>query len=609
MVSKLSNSNFLGFDILPMSSMERNEGARVAVFILMSNGESTEHSSLTRHELIQIIKKRKIKYVGTDNPHEILSVKETINSFCKKLPYQTSLVHVNLAKNGNTIRLSSLVSQFKLKKAGKASAVETARFLVYLMKLGVGMILEPFENETMIEVGRPRRPGKGGWSENRYARQGEEIVARSTQEIKNSLQILNFTFDLISKKTKFGAKHSRFHVFLPKFRVIKILNKLSIYPAKIKIWSPTKKVLSFKPLSSSEMHHREQYFNHLQRIVVGIDPGITTGVAISNLKGKIIRVFSRKNLSKGAIVTEITNYGIPVLVCSDVNPAPNLVSKLAATYNAQTFSPEFQLKRDDKKNITKAAYTFKRIDTHERDALAAVLYALKKYEKAFRMIDSTEILSNLTSDLAKGLVIRGLSVKDAIDGASLLTNKEEVGEEFTPEKIDNLPQTLGRLRNLLTELATSEDIMSNLRAHSGRLEGKIESQSGTIKFLKRRLRNKEDSLLRRMLKDELIESKQTKIRFLELKLKKERIQNQLLRDQNRSFEKVIWYSVNQNMIPIKVLKTFSSEGIYQLRKTIGLEKDDILLILDPSGGGPQTSTPPMSGRSHSLHSSRSVAPL
>ena len=55
-------------------------------------------------------------------------------------------------------------------------------------------------------------------------------------------------------------------------------------------------------------------------LIVGIDPGITTGIAILDLYGNVVKVCSKRNMGKNEIIRTITNFGHPLIITSDVNP-------------------------------------------------------------------------------------------------------------------------------------------------------------------------------------------------------------------------------------------------------------------------------------------------
>jgi len=59
--------------------------------------------------------------------------------------------------------------------------------------------------------------------------------------------------------------------------------------------------------------------------IVGIDPGTTVGVAMLDLDGNTVDVFSAKNYSVSDTIRRIISRGKPLVVASDVTPTPSMV--------------------------------------------------------------------------------------------------------------------------------------------------------------------------------------------------------------------------------------------------------------------------------------------
>ena len=116
---------------------------------------------------------------------------------------------------------------------------------------------------------------------------------REANKIKNILDQNKFEYDEIINNTKYGAKNARYHVFERRNEVEKILSNSNFYPAKVNIWSPRKKLVTHKKLDASSFEG-ERSFSGIRRLIVGIDPGMTTGVAILNLSGRLVTSFFKE---------------------------------------------------------------------------------------------------------------------------------------------------------------------------------------------------------------------------------------------------------------------------------------------------------------------------
>lgn len=130
-------------------------------------------------------------------------------------------------------------------------------------------------------------------------------------------------------------------------------------------------------------------------MIIGIDPGITVGIAILDTKGKIIDITSKREAKRSEIVKHITKFGHPLIIASDVNPLPKMIVKLASSLGSKTFFPEVSLSNVEKTKIIKK-YIKKIKSSHQKDALAASLKAFRSYHELFLKIE--EILERMDEE-------------------------------------------------------------------------------------------------------------------------------------------------------------------------------------------------------------------
>jgi predicted RNase H-like nuclease (RuvC/YqgF family) len=81
-------------------------------------------------------------------------------------------------------------------------------------------------------------------------------------------------------------------------------------------------------------------------IIVGIDPGTTIGVAIIDLEGKTIEVFSSKNYSCSDVIERIIARGNPLIVASDVTPTPSTVKRISRIFSSPVHELDKSLATD-----------------------------------------------------------------------------------------------------------------------------------------------------------------------------------------------------------------------------------------------------------------------
>jgi uncharacterized protein len=580
----INEMRLMAFDILPMSKIDGEVHVNVAASLKFEDGKIKEWGNINRRKLLQLIRKYKPRFIGTDNPEEILFPGEGMDRFYHLIPPTCNLVHVNSNQRGVKVKISSLIRKHRIEGWEKRSPLKTARALIQLMEFGEGVILEPFEDETIIRIGQPKRHKKGGWSQSRYERQNEEVVAHATEEVKSILDTKGVAYDLIERKTKFGSKFAKFHTFLPRGAVGEYFTKINLRPAKIVFESPPKANITRKNLDRIINSKDLTLSKYEPRIIVGVDPGTTVGISILDLNGNIIDVFSLRDTSKGEVVHLLTDYGIPVVFCTDVSPIPLFVRKLSATFDAEIITPTIELRKVDKRALV-GDTNIKLRNTHEIDALAAAINGFKHVRNRLDKINKYD-LNPREKDLAKALIIRGLSSTDAAQAVlSLRIPDQEV--EVKQREISPDQQLINRVNNLLAILATSEETIANLRNRVARTESQVEferKQKEKWHYAMQRLR---DENTRESLKDEMLQSKSLELNSIREELSKQNQKEIMLKKKIKSLEETLWIGLQEGTYPIKVMPIFSHNGIAKLYDE-RLSEGDIILILDASGGGTKT---------------------
>lgn len=142
-------------------------------------------------------------------------------------------------------------------------------------------------------------------------------------------------------------------------------------------------------------------------MIIGIDPGVKTGVAALSLNGDFLFVDSRRNFSKSEIVKKIGEVGEPIIIATDVVRPPSAVRKISSSFNARIFSPKRRFTKIEKEktaNKLKLCYH----DHHERDAMLAAAMARRNFLTLFNKIDSALKRRNLLymADEVKELIVK-----------------------------------------------------------------------------------------------------------------------------------------------------------------------------------------------------------
>jgi len=329
----------------------------------------------------------------------------------------------------------------------------------------------------------------------------------------------------------------------------------------------------------------------MKRLIVGVDPGVTVGLAVLSLDGKPILVKSRRGWSISEIVKVISELGEPTIISSDVSPPSGMLEQLSHKLNAVLFAPPISMGADEKRQIARdyaSLYGLKLENAHEADALAAAVKAYRHYEKKFKHIDAHVRKDSLkvSAEDVKDLVVRGYSMKRAIQHLQGVDKYRPppVTRRYTPkeEKLKNL------VEELQNRLARERERVKRLQQTNLRLKARIkmlEKEILTLKETIKEIRNKQSFEVRRereyVLLMEELEKTRAKAReyFMELEEYKRRF-NDMQRLRN--------LESRGRLILLKPIESFTDKGLWKAFKLYGIKAGDSVLLLDPSGGGAAT---------------------
>ena len=157
-------------------------------------------------------------------------------------------------------------------------------------------------------------------------------------------------------------------------------------------------------------------------IIIGIDPGTTTGYAVLDIHGKLLDKGSSKELGLSDLIKIVIKYGIPIIVGTDKAKIPGFVEQFAAKTGSKIVFSETDLKVEEKRALTKE-YIYK--DSHEMDSLASALYAFNSYSNLIsrikKYIEETK-KHYLFNQLLIYVIKEDISIKDAVQ---IIETKDE----------------------------------------------------------------------------------------------------------------------------------------------------------------------------------------
>ncbi|RZN37871.1 MAG: DUF460 domain-containing protein [Methanophagales archaeon ANME-1-THS] len=319
--------------------------------------------------------------------------------------------------------------------------------------------------------------------------------------------------------------------------------------------------------------------------IVGIDPGTTVGVAIIDLNGNPIEIFSSKNLSVADTITRIIARGKPLIVASDVTPTPSMVKKIGGLLSSFIHELEGSLSTEEKIAVTKGdGYAYKNV--HERDALAACITAFKHYKKKFEQVQR-KTPPGVNVEEVKALVVKGMSISAAIN--RLISAREErmkvmeaKRQEEKKEDEGSESKDLLRLRELMKE---KEERIAMLEELSTILKASLAEKEDEIRSLSQKLDSMRTERMKELKKAEEIRKRDAEIERLTEEVRARERENAELLGIIEGLKGKREVSGGRR---IKRIPSFSQDAIVRMERRYGVEKGDIVLLEDGSGGGAST---------------------
>ncbi len=142
----------------------------------------------------------------------------------------------------------------------------------------------------------------------------------------------------------------------------------------------------------------------MRRVIAGIDPGTTTGIARLSFSGKLLFITSKRGIGVTDVEKIILKHGKPAIIAADVPRPPSTVERIATTFRAVLFTPPTHIPEKEKDEIAKRFGV--KVDDHARDALAAAYTAYIHYrpkiEKVRRRLQDEEFVETIIERVIKG---------------------------------------------------------------------------------------------------------------------------------------------------------------------------------------------------------------
>ena len=552
----------LGLDII---SRNPKRFAVVAWF----NGRLEKKGEFTYYRLVRFIKAKKPHIVVMDNIYELGSDREVMR-FIRALPQGTKLVQVT-GRPGEQISLWNLARENGIKLGDKFDPYEEAKTCALLAAKGVGHEVVAFEDEVTVKVVRGRSQGKGGWSQDRYRRRVHNLIQNKVREIEEGLRRANIPFDLEVEERDYGISRGEFRIYASREELAGLIKPMHGGDVEVRIEPVERKNLEFVPLRG------ERAIVERKNVIVGLDPGITVGIGVVDLEGNVVAVYSERNMAISDIFRFISEVGHPIIIATDVTPAPGLVEKISRSFKAILFTPREDLRVEEKTELLRNL-GIEVEDDHQRDALAAAYKAYLRLKPKLEHIDARLRSLGLErkGNEIKALVLQGYNIGEAITKATV--KKKPVEEEKPAVQSIDVSPYVEKIKEL-------EENIRMLERENEELRAVINEQRKVIERLERRIEEYDDRVRERIMRSKEIENREKRIIYLEKELREARgIIEKLSRDLILA-KRMHILELRGSALPLKVLENLTWDDLEHLEKSTPLKRGDVLYVINPAGAG------------------------
>ena len=561
------------FGVDVQSGDVRGDAPSYALVVLESSadddGYEIERDVVTRRKLRRRIADEEPGIVATDNMYELAADKDALVHFLGELPAGTKLVQVTGAEQPEPLSRVAKRHGVPYGKKPMREAEAAAR----LAAANVGVEVSAFTDETTVKVARGRSTGKGGWSEDRFTRRIHGSVKTRTREVESELDDAGLAYER-EVTEKYGGFSQALFFVQGRPQDIPVSRHRS-GDVRVEIERERRDGIEFEPLAKRRDH-----------VLVGVDPGTTTAVAIVSLDGSVLDVLSTRTADTAAVIEWIVERGRPVVVAADVTPMPNTVEKIRRSFDAAGWIPGSDLPIDEKQHRTREeGYE----NDHERDALAAALFAFDDHEDQFERI-ARKTPPRLDRGVVTARVVAGEeSVETVVD--DLTADADGGGDDDEEEHVEReLSAEEKRIRTLERQVERLQGHVDELESTVAEKDERIEELEGELEESRReerrdarerrtvsRLERRNDALERD------VEAREERIEALEGKLARLK---ELWKLDHSNFADV--EEKRQGLVPVKPVDEFTKAAIEAAHESYGLAQDDVVYLRNAAGAGRST---------------------
>jgi len=545
-----------GIDIIRGSVRSRTRRPIYAL-VVIEDGEVVSTSQVTAFALSRLIAREEPDILATDSVQELAPDQHDLVSFMQTLPPRTVLAQVTGGERKETLQKVAGRYNIQVERTDPFAEAGAAARIAYL---GGGAAVIAFEKTTEITVSRHRSPGKGGWSQNRYVRKMHGAVRERAREVEGQLVAAGLRYDKSERLAFGGFSRVNFKVYASREEIP--VRAYGAADVQVRIEGRKLDRIRFEPLTKKPRY-----------VIVGIDPGTTTGIGAVDLDGEVVDIFSSRQVGTAEIIEHITGVGKPLIIASDVQPMPDAVEKVRRAFNAIAYAPPQDRSVEGKFELTAGTgYA----NPHERDAVSAALDAYRSLKNKFQNI-AKRVPPGIDLDEVRAGVLRGRSIEAVLAD---LSGKQRAGPP--PPEVPPPPQPSAQADDRLLQLDRQ---VRRLREFVQELEEGIAGKDREIASLKRQIRYERSERGKTLQRDAELAKRDAIVANLRTLLRKEEKRNKSLRKRIERMRRVEELQIGEGQVAVKAIPSLTHDAVRNLAADLGLVEGDVGAVATTGGWG------------------------
>ncbi|HWQ65321.1 MAG TPA: DUF460 domain-containing protein [Methanospirillum sp.] len=541
-----------GIDIIKGSVRSKTIAPTYAL-VTADGGVITGEESVSLFRLQRLLFRHRPDILAVDSIQEIAPHTQDLYRFLEGLPPQTRLVSVTGGEKKTG--LIQVAARFNI-TFNRLDPFAEAKAIALVASHETGVEVVAFEKETEIVVSRNRSPGKGGWSQNRYARKIHGNVLTYARDIGKELEDAGLNFWKKEFKAFGGVSRVVFHVREKRENIPVSTSRGG--DVQVRIAGKRLERIQYRPLSG-----RPRY------LIVGIDPGTTIGIAALDLNGELVTVHSSRQMTMSDTIELLYSLGKPIIIATDVSPMPFSVEKIRRAFQATPYVPRHDISVETKYDL---AGQYRYSNDHERDALTAAIEAYRFWKHKFANVIK-RVPSGVDLEEVRVGLIKGQSLEQILDLIRGPTRRQEekrpdISIEAPDERVRVLDGLVKDLRGLVADLQRD---LEQVKRENQRLIRQNQSL--------RSARSVEMKIEPEIAKRDLI------IENLKHHLKTEEKSNKKLVRRLKRMKEADSGGPSPGLVAVKILPDLSRESVRMITERVGIRSGDILYIRSSGSWG------------------------